>query len=157
MFDKGRGNTLNKLQRFLQGYGSGFQARQAARMRLPLWLGLLMPLMFMSTVLTLTAGSIALLWSVHQAVHPGISFRAGGAFVLMSFASFFGVLAPALMLLNLGLHAIPPLRRIFEENSKGVPGASYDKAMSGVRKAAAILVPPSLLLALIGAIEPWAF
>jgi len=29
--------------------------------------------------------------------------------------------------------------------------------MSGLRKAAAILVPPSLLLALIGAIEPWAF
>jgi len=75
----------------------------------------------------------------------------------MFFPPFFGVLAPALMLLNLCLHGIPPLRRIFEENSKGVPGASYDKAMSGLRKAAAILVPPSLLLALIGAIEPWAF
>jgi hypothetical protein len=74
----------------------------------------------------------------------------------MSFASFFGVLAPTLMLLNLCLHAIPPLRRVFEENSKGVPAASYDKAMSGLRKAAAILVPPSFLLALIGAIEPWA-
>ena len=128
-------------------------------MRLPLWLGLLMPLMVMSTVLALTAGSIALLWSLHQALHPGISFRtiSVGAFALMFFPPFFGVLAPALMLLNLCLHGIPPLRRIFEENSKGVPGASYDKAMSGLRKAAAILVPPSLLLALIGAIEPWAF
>jgi hypothetical protein len=127
-------------------------------MRLPVWLGLLMPLMVMSTVLALTAGSIALLWSLHQALHPGISFRtlSGGAFALMFFPPFFGVLAPALMLLNLCLHGIPPLRRIFEENSKGVPGASYDKAMSGLRKAAAVLVPPSFLLALIGAIEPWA-
>jgi hypothetical protein len=117
-----------------------------------------MPLMVMSTVLALTAGSIALLWSLHQALHPGISFRtiSGGAFALMFFPPFFGVVAPALMLLNLCLHAIPPLRRIFEENSKGVPGAYYDKAMSGLRKAAAILVSPSFLLALIGAIEPWA-
>src|SRR5215475_6912707 len=78
-----------KPQRSLRGYGSGFQARQAARMRVPLWLGILMPLMVISTVLALTAGSIALLWSIHQVVHPGMSFRAGGAFLLMFFASFF--------------------------------------------------------------------
>jgi hypothetical protein len=131
---------------------SFFQARQAVRMRLPLWLRLLMPLMVMYTVLALTAGSIALLWSLHQAVHPGISFRtiSGGAFALIFFLSFLGIVAPALMLLNLCLRGIPPLRRIFEENTKGVPRASYDESMSGLRKAATVLVPPSFLLALIG-------
>jgi hypothetical protein len=118
-----------------------------------------MPLMGMSTVLALTAASVAVLWSLHRTVHPGISFGtiSGRALALMFFPSFFGVLAPALMLLNLCLRGIPPLRRIFEENSKGVPGASYEESMSSLRKLAVVLVPPALLLALIGAIEPWAF
>lgn len=80
----------------------------------------------------------------------------GGAFALIFFPSFFGMLAPALMLLNLCLRSVPPLRRIFEQNSKGVHGASYGESMSGLRKPAIVLIPPTLLLALIGAIEPWA-
>ena len=128
-------------------------------MRLPVWVRLLMPLMVMSTVLALTAGSVAVLWSLHRTVHPGISFgkMSGGAFALMFFPSFLGVVVPALMLLNLCLHGIPALRRTFEQTSKGVPGASYEESMSGLRKFAVVLVPPALLLALIGAIEPWAF
>jgi hypothetical protein len=117
-----------------------------------------MPLMVLSSVFAFTAASIALLWSLHRALHPGMPFAAisVGAFSLMFFSSFFGVLSPALMLLNLCLRVIPPLRRIFEENSRGVPGASYQESMSGLRKLAMVLVPPALVLALIGAIEPWA-
>jgi hypothetical protein len=127
-------------------------------MQLPIWLRLLMPLMVMSSVLALTAGSVALLWSLHRALHPGISFgvMSGGAFALIFFPSFFGVLAPALMLLNLCVRGVPPLRRIFEENSKGVHGASYQDSMSRLRKLAMVLVPLALVLALIGAVEPWA-
>jgi hypothetical protein len=127
-------------------------------MRLPMWLRFLMPLMAMSFVLAFTAASVALLWLLHWHLHPGMSFAAlsGAAFSLMFYPSFFGVLAPALMLLNLCLRVIPSLRRIFDESSRGVPRASYQKSMSGLRKLAMMLVPPALILALIGATEPWA-
>jgi len=127
-------------------------------MRLPLWLRFLMPLMGISMILALTVGSFTLLWSLHQVLHPEISLRAisGGAIAVMIFPSFFGALAPALMLLNLCLHSIPPLRRIFEENSKGLAGASYDESMRDLRKLAIVIVPPSFVIALIGAIAPWA-
>ena len=147
-----------RLDQDTRTYTRGFQARQAARMRLPTWLRLLMPIMVMSSVLALTAGSVALLWSLHRTLHPGISLGAmsGGAVALIFFSSFFGALAPAMMLLNVCLRRVPPLRRIFEENSKGVHGASYQESMSGLRKLAMVLVPPAFVLALIGAIEPWA-
>jgi hypothetical protein len=117
-----------------------------------------MPLMVMSSILTLSAGSVALLWSLHRILHPGISFGAmsGSAFALIFFPSFFGVWAPALMLLNLCLRGVPSLRRIFEENSKGVHGASYSESMRALRKVAMVLVPLALIPALIGAVEPWA-
>jgi len=81
----------------------------------------------------------------------------GVARSLILFPSFFGLLAPTLMLLNYCFFCVPALRQIFEENSQGVPGASYDDSMSGLRKFAIWLAPPALVLALIGAVEPWAF
>src|SRR4051812_47326064 len=111
----------------LQTYAKGFQARHAARGRLPIWLALLMPIMVISTVLLLTVSSIFVFWRVHLIFHPEISFSAmsGAAFILIFFASFIGSLGPALMLLNSALVRIPPLKRILDRNSEGVPGASY--------------------------------
>lgn len=128
-------------------------------MRLPVWVRLLMPLIAMSSILALTAGSVVLLWSLHRTLHPEISFQAmsDSAGVLIFIPSFFGAVAPALMLLNLLLHRIPPLRNIFGKNSENASGASYQAAMRQLRKAAIVLVPPALILALIGATEPWAF
>lgn len=128
-------------------------------MRLPVWVRYLMPVMMMSSVLALTAVSMMLLWSLHRALHPEISLRtlSDSAGILMFLPSFLGAMAPGMMLLNLLLHHIPPMRRIFENNSQNAPGAAYRAAMGQLRKMAIILVPPSLILALIGAIEPWAF
>jgi len=75
-------------------------------------------------------------------------------FPLTFFASFIGAVAPALMLLNVCFRSIPPLRRIFEENSQGVPGASYQQSMRGLRKIAAFLVPLALVVALIASVAP---
>lgn len=128
-------------------------------MRIPYWLRLLVPFLIISFVLALSAGCVTLLWSLHRALHPEIAFRAvsRSAFILMFFPSFFGAMAPAAMLLNLLFRRIPPLRKIFENNAKGVRGASYRESMNGLRKATALFVPPALALALLGAVEPWAF
>ena len=139
-------------------YKDGFRERQAARMRLPVWVRYLMPIMIMSSILALTAGSIMLLWSLHRALHTEISLRTLSdiAGILIFLPSFIGAMAPGMMLLNLLLHHIPPMRRIFENNSRKAPGVAYREAMAQLRKVAIFLVPPSLILALIGAIEPWA-
>jgi hypothetical protein len=136
-----------------------FHARQVARARLPIWLALLMPFMALSSVFGLTTGFVTVLWTLHRALHPDISFtsKSDVAFPLMVFPAFLGAAAPALMLLNFVLARIPLLRRIFEGNAEGVKGASYQASMSALWKVARILVPPALVLSLLGATEPWAF
>jgi len=126
-------------------------------MRLPAWVRIFMPLTFMSLLLLLTAGSMILLWSLHRALHPSISFRSvsTGAISLMFYPTFVGLTAPALMLLNFCIHAVPGLRRIFEANSETVPRASYRESMRGLSKVAKAVALPALALALIGAAEPW--
>jgi hypothetical protein len=60
------------------------------------------------------------------------------------------------MLLNLVLGRIHPLKRMFDQNANGVSGASYKNSMKGLWKFTSVAVPPALILALIGAFEPWA-
>jgi hypothetical protein len=118
-----------------------------------------MPFTALSSVFGLTIGCVTVLWTLHRALHPGISFasKSDVTFPLIVFPAFLGAVAPALMLLNFVLARIPPLRRIFEGNAEGVKGASYQASMSALWKVARILVPPALVLSLLGAIEPWAF
>jgi hypothetical protein len=141
----------------LKGIGEDFQQRQAARMRLPGWLRLLMPLMVMASVFALTIASIELLWQLHRYFHPMAAFKSvsGAAQALMIIPAFFGSIVPALILLNLVLARIPALRQIFDTNAEGVAGASYQESMHNLRKGALIVVPPALILALVGAVEPW--
>jgi hypothetical protein len=136
-----------------------FHARQGARGRLPIWLALLMPFMALLSVFGLTIGFVTVLWTIHRALHPDISFasKSDVAFPLIVFPAFLGAVAPALMLLNFALACIPPLRRIFEGNAEGVKWAAHQASISALWKVARILVPPALVLALLGAVEPWAF
>jgi hypothetical protein len=147
---------LRKIEQTWRAYKWGFQQRQAARMRLPVWLALLMPLMVISCAAAIVICSIAVSVALHRSLHPGVTLSEGTIGLVM-IASLIGLYPPALMLLNMLLHSIPALRRILDENSKGVPGASYRKSMDQLRKVAIILTPPALLVTLIGAIEPWAF
>ncbi len=127
-------------------------------MRLPAWLRVLMPLTAMSCWLGLTAASAALLWSLHRALHPQIALRtiSSPAMLLMLLASMAAAAPLAFILLNVLLRGAPPLQRMLDANSRGVPGASYAASMRQLRRAALLLVPPALLLGLVGAVEPWA-
>jgi hypothetical protein len=136
-----------------------FQGRQVARQRLPKWLATLMPIMGMSAVCGLTFACFLVLWTIHRALHPEISFTglSSAAFILMFFPTFFGSMVPAFMLLNFVFVRIVPLKRIFDKAAEGIPVASYQASMTGLGRAAIIIVPPALTLAIIGAIEPWAY
>jgi hypothetical protein len=133
----------------------GFAARQAARARLPVWLALLMPLMAIASVGGLTVASIFVLLTLHRTLHHAVLSEL--PVVLMVVGAFMGAVAPAPMLLNFLLARFAPLRRIFERNAKGVPGASYQASMRALWRIARILVPPALMLGLVGAVAPWAF
>ncbi len=139
-------------------FDATFMRGRGARGRLPIWLALLMPFMALLSVFGLTIGFVTVLWTLHRARHPDISFasKSDVAFPLIVFPAFLGAVAPALMLLNFALACIPPLRRIFEGNAEGVKWASYQASMSALWKVARIHVPPALVLALLGAVEPWA-
>jgi hypothetical protein len=151
-------NPAHLEMKFMRGYINGFKARQAARMRLPVWLGLLMPLMSISSITCVAASFIGIFWLLHRVLHPGIPFSPPSNVVvlLIILPSYFGAIAPALMLLNFVLARISPLKRIFDKNSEGVPGASYKSSMRGLGKAAIIILPATLALSLLGAIDPWA-
>ena len=140
-------------------YLGAFSERQAARMRLPTWLRYLMPLLICTAIFSLTALAVVVLWQLHRLLHPGVPLAAfhGPAAPLVFFSSFLGVMAPALMVLNVTLHAIPPMRRIFEKEYGGGPDVAYDKSMKDLRKMALLVGLPCLVLALVGAVEPWAF
>src|SRR5262245_27461449 len=115
-----------------------------------------MPLMVISCTAAIVICSITVSVALHRALQPGVQLSEGTiGFVII--ASLIGLYPPALMLLNMFLHSIPALRRILDEDSKGVRGASYRKSIDQLRKVAIIFTPPALLVALIGAIEPWAF
>ena len=83
---------MSRRLMFLDRYKSDFQARQVARMRLPSWLAMLMPLFSMMSILVVTLASVMVLWALHRALHPEISFEAmpGIAKGLILFPSFFG-------------------------------------------------------------------
>jgi len=115
-----------------------------------------MPLMASSAMCSLTALSVFVLWRLHKALHPEIPFSPMPvAALVIFFASFFGAMAPALMLLNLILAHIPPLSRLLDKNGDRVPAASYKNSMGSLRKAAVVLVPVSLAVALLATIDPW--
>lgn len=150
---------MSRRHTFFEKYKRDFRARQVARMRLPVWLAALMPVLSMSSIAVVTVASVMALWGLHHALHPDISSEVmpGVAKSLILFPSFFGAIAPGLMLLNVILRHIPPLRRIFDASGEGVRRASYPEAMKDLRKFAKVLVPPALALALLGAVDPWAF
>ena len=135
-----------------------FAQRQAARRRLPRWvLWLQMVMSIVSFVAALFVG-LQIFLALHRLAHGDFDLSApiNAAGFCMLFGAALALPAPALMLVNLILVQIGPLRRIFDQNAKGVPGASYSEAMKGLWKFTKIVTPSGFALGLLGALEPWA-
>jgi hypothetical protein len=149
---------MTRSSRRLLGLGADFTARSAARGRLPAWLKVAAPLLSLVSVFTLVALLFAAANAIHSLARPGVTLAtaAGPSELLMFLGSFVAALAPGFLIANLALWAVPPTRRVLDQNAKGVPGASFRRSMMGLSKLAIVLTAPGLGLALLGAIEPWA-
>ena len=67
----------------------------------------------------------------------------------------FSAVIPGLMLGNLVLWIVPPVRRHLDTNARGVKGLGFRENMLSFAKAAAISVPAAFVLVMIGAVDPW--
>jgi hypothetical protein len=138
---------------------SSFRKRKQARAGWPAWLRVLMPFLVLTSIFALAAFLVVTFWSLHRVFHPQVTFgfAPGYSVVLIILPSFIGSMPLAMMVLNFVLSCIPPLRRIFDENAKGVPGTSFREAQKQLFKLAKIVSFPALAIAFVGALEPWAF
>jgi hypothetical protein len=134
-------------------------ARRAAKAGLPGWVSV-MELLFLATS---AIGLLYLFYStealLHGAFHPELAFlpsvRASFSFSLVfwlihALAPVAAALPLAMILANLISHSIPSIReaenRVIAEN---VPGYTWAELNMGLLRAAAIIVPVSVILAVI--------
>jgi hypothetical protein len=116
-----------------------------------------MPLVGCIAWFVTAAPAMYALWQLRSFLHPGVRFDfSGTASGLIFFSVALGAIVPALMLANILLASITPLRRILDAKARGVPEAGYRDGMTALSKAALFISLPALILGLIGAIEPWA-
>ena len=151
------GGARHPVKAKMKRYASGFGARQRARGRLPVSLGIVMPFTFLTCVFGLTFLSAYGWIELHLALHPGVTFRtlSGFPFALMTFPMFVGCVGPGGILANVILYLIPFVRRPLDENAKGVPGASFRAGVSALARVTKYALPIALILGLVGAVSPW--
>lgn len=143
-----------------EGYWS--RARERAQRRRSPWNLLLIPLVLGGVALTFYL-LFQLMWQVHIALHPEhagrlaefwrkyISFRSFVSSLLLAVPLGIVALPLGMILGNLIAWSIPPARRAFEREAKGVSGASLHQSVVELGKLALFLLPFCLILSLIGA------
>jgi hypothetical protein len=143
----------------LDRYQKEFQLRQEARMKLPLWLRLLMPLLVLSCVFGLAFGLVFLAYSTHGQIFPGVTWQniAGHVAMLIFAGGFIAALAPGIMLANRVLKFFGFTRRVLDKNAEGVPDYSYEDSMRGLKKIGRYSITFGLILLLFAIFEPWRF
>jgi hypothetical protein len=131
--------------------------RAAARRRLPWPLKILVPFTALSCVFATLAVLVVAIGTVHSWLRPeaGHGAAEGAAQAMIFFGSFLASVGPGLIFANLTLWAIPPVRRALDHNAAGVTRGSFQDSNGGLLLASAILGPAGLVLAAIGAIQPW--
>lgn len=136
------------------------RARQRAQRRKSPWNIILVPLVIGGIWLSLNILWFVM-WHIHTAVYPGhdgVAFRQvfrGGKtvpFFLMFFPLLFASVPLGFMLGNCIAWCIPPARKTFEREAKGVKHASFRSAQRGLWMIGKFVIPVCLLLSLIGAL-----
>ncbi len=126
-------------------------ARRARRRRSP-WNLLLIPATVIPwlTAWWLSAGALGCLYRlVHPTAAFGILPDAPGG-ILMAVGPMFAWLPAAMVVGNLLVRAVPPARRTLDAEAASVPGTDIGSANRGLLRAATVLVPLGLAVALLG-------
>ncbi len=149
---------MSRVIKKLRSYQADFPKRQAARQRLPWW-----AVLFQLTIAISGLGGLAMGWlfgfeALYHIVHPSIPlfeprFPSGG---LMAFPGIVAAIFISVILTNVVIRLVPPVRRANEEAFRGVRSGSFRESTGSLAKGAAIVVPLCIVIALIGVWEPWA-
>jgi hypothetical protein len=131
------------------------EARRKAKRRKSPWNFILIPLVIFgvaATAFLLAAGLLAIQRaSIPEGAILSSYTRAGS--ILMFVPILFPSLAIGMMIANLIAWCIPPARRTFEKEARGIKGASFRKTMRTLTIASAILLAVITPLSLLGAMN----
>jgi hypothetical protein len=117
-----------------------------------------MPFVVLGSFSAVGSALIASGVALHELMHSGVGLA--GLPPLIAVMIFFGGIAASiplsLIVANLILVAIPPVRHELDRNARGVSGGSFNKSMRDLTKAATFISVPAVIVLLLGAVEPWA-
>jgi hypothetical protein len=140
----------------MQKFKREFLRRQAARLALPVWLRILMPVTFLGTAFSVTGGLFWAIIKIRLKFRPEFSplipppgSPPTAAFALVSLGAFIFAVCLSIVISNLLVGSVPAVRGILDKNAEGVPGGSFEAAMSQGWKAIAFVGLPCLALALV--------
>jgi hypothetical protein len=142
------------------GYYAG--ARTRAKRRKSAWNAVFIPVCF-AAWLSIWYALFRVIWWFHSSLYPEhrlqdflggsatISFRSFVCGFLMMFGPLPGAIVIAFMLGNTFFWLISPVRRIFDDEARGYPGASFRDSMQALLKIGTWVLPIGVFLAIVGA------
>ncbi|MDF3024497.1 MAG: hypothetical protein K0R10_1858 [Alphaproteobacteria bacterium] len=140
---------------------NAFRQRQANRGKLPKWLLFLMPFVFLGVAFSIATGLIVSAANLYRLLHPEFppllsqgSITLAQALIL--FPSLLAGICISVSASNLLLRLIKPIRKILDQNTQGVSGASFKEGMMAGKQLAIFVGLPALVLILLGIWAPWA-
>ncbi len=148
---------MNKIKKYIN------EAQERAKRRKSPWNLILIPIGIAGTSFFYYI-QFNVLWSFHVYVYPNHSgrlsefWREGGSattFIssfLLATPIFFSSLVLGMMMANVLLWFVPPIRKIFENEARGIKGVLFSETMKSLGKVALYVVPTCFLLGLIGAV-----
>ncbi|MGZ3650271.1 MAG: hypothetical protein ACXWR1_05025 [Bdellovibrionota bacterium] len=143
------------MQKFIRD----FLRRQAARFALPAWLRILMPATFLGVAFGMAFGAFRLIAGIRGMLHPDfppLVPAAGGpptaAFAVAGIGTFIFGACSSILISNLLVASIPPVRVVLDRNASGVRGGSFAESMKQGWRAIGFVGLPILALSLIVAL-----
>ena len=132
-------------------------ARGRARRRKSPWNLLLVPAVVAPWLILSWLTSVGF-GKLYGLIHPGRDFiilpqNIGG--ILMAVAPLFAWLGPAMVIGNLLVAAIPPVRTVLDAEARPFRGTDRRSANRDLLRVSRYMTPAALLVALIGAVMKW--
>ena len=132
-------------------------ARARAKRRRSPWNLLLIPAVVGPWLLLSWSSSVAL-GKLHGVLHPEREFvmlPQGLSGILMAVAPLFAWLAPSMVVGNLLVAAVGPVKRILDVEAKSVSGHDLSSSNRSLLRLSRVMTPVALLVGLLGACTAW--
>jgi len=151
---------MPRLTEKLKAYRAGFPERQVGRDRLAWWAKLFMFVVWVPSLIVVNLGWYLGFSNLHHIIHPAavrFSDTMSWSMGLMMFPGLLAAILASLIWTNVVCWLVPTMRRANETAFRGVLGGSFRESTGSLAKGAAIIIPVCIIVALIGAWEPWGY